>query len=58
LTCRSLSTIELVQDDIILEEEEKKSDDHQDKICEINRVYEDKIKVLEARFLKTNDKNG
>lgn len=51
LTCRSLGKIEK-------ENEEMKSADFLKKIDDINLIYEQKIKVLEARFCRSGDNTG
>ena len=54
LTCRNHSNLAEEFNTI----EEKKNEENDEKIGEINRIYEEKIKVLEARFFKNKENSG
>ena len=56
LTCRNHSNLNLAEEFNTIEE--KKNEENDEKIGEINRIYEEKIKVLEARFFKNKENSG
>ena len=58
LTSRAYSSNELKNLEEIIETKENMLDSQQEKIKEIIKIYDEKIKIFEGRFFKNNEKNG